>query len=129
MRYLLDTHTFIWAMEGNPRLSIHAQQVIQSANDQIWVSMATFWEMAIKINLGKMTLQQPLSDVIQEAKRQKMQILPIYEAHVLAIETFPLHHRDPFDRMLIAQAAQENLAVLGCDVAFDAYTAHIQRIW
>ena len=94
---------------------------------QIYVSIASLWELSIKLSLGKIKLEQPLPDVIGGVTNSTFQLLPITTAHVLRVMGMPFHHRDPFDRMLIAQATEEGLTVISRDLAFDRYG--VTRIW
>lgn len=127
-RFLLDTHTFLW-MTGEPtRLGSRAREVIESGNAQLWLSTASVWEMAIKSSLGKLELPSPLSDFLEEQlSATRTSFLEIRAEHAVRVEKLPWHHRDPFDRLLIAQALFEKVPILGRDPDFDAYS--IQRIW
>ena len=128
MRILLDTHTFIWFIEGNSRISPVARAMIEDENNEKLVSTASLWEMAIKSSIGKLPTRLPFASIIpQQIDNNGFEILPVATSHIIAISTLPLHHRDPFDRMLIAQAMTEALPIVSADVAFDAYT--LQRIW
>lgn len=117
MNLLLDTHILLWYITGNETLAADWRSCIQSTDNQKWISMASLWEMAIKSSLGKLTLSAPLDQLIPESFR----ILPIDLIHVLAYQRLPLHHRDPFDRMLIAQAQVENLTLMTHDANFRLY--------
>ena len=99
------------------------------ANDtQAFLSLASVWEMAIKIRLGKLALQQPLADFIpQQLQRNQMELLPIGFEHILQTLQLPFHHRDPFDRLLIAQAISEEMTLLSADGAFSAY--NVKQVW
>lgn len=121
MRYLLDTQILLWALEDNPRLSGTARQILTNDSHQLYVSLASLWEMAIKISIQKLTLAQPLTAVIEHLPEAGIAILPISTAHILAVEHLPLLHRDPFDRLLVAQAVVENLEVVSSDEALAQY--------
>ena len=125
MRLLIDTHILIWFLEGNRLLSISRRQTIAKARNDIFVSVASLWEIAIKISLGKLLLIKPLADVIKQITVEDIEILPISPEHILQVSTLPFHHRDPFDRLLIAQAQVENLAVMTNDVEFSGYKVEI----
>ncbi|MBX3740413.1 MAG: type II toxin-antitoxin system VapC family toxin [Akkermansiaceae bacterium] len=128
MKLLVDTQALIWALEGDKRLSRVAREALEDPTNRRIVSIATGWEMAIKTGLGKLNPPMPLPHLFPaELERLGFEILPIKSEHVHRLLDLPLHHRDPFDRMLIAQALSENLTMVGCDVAFDAYGA--ARIW
>ena len=121
MRLLLDTHVLIWYLEGNQSLSKSRRQSIVDARNDIFVSIASLWEMSIKIGSGKLKISRSLSDVIQQLINQNIAILPVHPGHVLQVATLPFHHHDPFDRMLIAQSQVESLSVMSHDSAFADY--------
>ena len=128
MRVLLDTHTFLWFLLEDPQLSTTASDVIIDPTNDIEVSPATYWEIAIKIRLGKYTLPEPYGLFIErEIATNDFHILPIEPKHTAVLTTLPLHHRDPFDRLLIAQAMVEAIPLLSVDTAFDAYP--VTRLW
>ena len=128
MRLLLDTHTFLWFIMGDPKLSEKARALIEDTRNERLLSIASLWEMAIKHSVGKLSLGQPFEVLIpQQLERNSIEILPITVAHLTVVATLPFHHRDPFDRLLIAQAAVERLSVLTVDSAFDAYA--VERLW
>jgi PIN domain nuclease of toxin-antitoxin system len=128
MRLLLDTHAFLWFVLGDPRL-------VQTARDRIFdpakvklVSPASYWEIAIKISLGKYTLNEPYETFMQRGIfGNSFSILPVEPKHTAALTTLPFHHRDPFDRLLVAQALVEQIPVLSTDAALDPYG--ITRLW
>jgi PIN domain nuclease of toxin-antitoxin system len=128
MKLLLDTHAFLWFVLGDPRL-------VQSALDQIrnpahvkLVSPASYWEIAIKISLGKYALNEPYEDFMQRGiVGNGFSVLPIEPKHTTALTTLPYHHRDPFDRLLVVQAMVERVPILSIDPVFDAYG--ITRLW
>ncbi|CAN5564547.1 type II toxin-antitoxin system VapC family toxin [soil metagenome] len=121
MRLLLDTHVLIWYLEGDKTLSPHYRQAIVNANNDVLVSVASLWEIAIKINIGKLKISGSLSDVFQQLKNQTIHLLSIKPGHILQSASLPLHHRDPFDRMIIAQSQVEFLTVVSVDPAFSKY--------
>ena len=122
MRVLLDTHTFIWWDIEPSRLSPRALALCQDAHTQLVLSGASVWEMEIKIQLGKLRFAKPLADMIAEQQRtNSIELLSITLAHALAIETLPLLHKDPFDRLLIAQAKVEVMPFISRDPEFAAY--------
>ena len=128
MRYLLDTHAFIWFITAVPRLSATARRIVYDPANAIYVSIATPWEIAIKVGVGKLALKEPFAKSIpREISQNKFHILPITLDHVTIVATLPHHHRDPFDRLLIAQAMAEGMPILSADGAFDAYG--IPRLW
>lgn len=128
MRLLLDTHALLWYSTNNPQLSTKAVGVISDGLNEVFVSAATPWELAIKVSIGKYPLNAPFETFIRKAIHgNRFSLLPIELSHAAQLSTLPYHHRDPFDRMMIAQAIVEGLLVVSCDKLFDAYP--IQRIW
>jgi len=128
LRYLLDTHTLLWIVNDDPQLGDEARNIyLNNAND-IFASMASVWEMAIKISLKKLEIPGTLSDFVKEHIRgNKIDILSIELNHLYQLENLTYFHRDPFDRLIISQAIVENIPILSSDKAFDDYP--IQRIW
>lgn len=128
MKLLLDTHELLWFVENDPRLGSSALATMVDPGNELLLSPATYWELAIKVALGKYRLSQSLEDYIEEAIRlYHITLLPIEVRHASVLTTLPHHHRDPFDRLLIAQAIVEEVPVISGDVAFDAYP--IARLW
>jgi len=121
---LLDTHVFLWCREANPRLKGPARQSISSA-ELVYLSAASAWEVAIKVGLGKLTIPGPLEPAVEESGFEKM---PITFAHAAAVTELPPHHGDPFDRMLIAQAQVEGIAVVTHEPRFEAYGVPVIRV-
>jgi PIN domain nuclease of toxin-antitoxin system len=128
MRLLLDTHAFLWFVLGDPRLAGIALSQILDASQAKLVSPASYWEIAIKISLGKYSLNEPYEAFMQRGiTGNGFSILPIEPKHTAALTTLPFHHRDPFDRLLVAQALVEQVPILSADTALDAYG--VNRIW
>jgi len=128
MRLLLDTHTFIWAATLDERLSAKARTLLLDNDNELFLSTASIWEMAIKTSLGRLILKQPIEQTINEQIQiNGLQILDIKSAHALAVASLPWHYRDPFDRLLICQSKLEKLIILGRDSVMDAYG--IDRVW
>jgi PIN domain nuclease of toxin-antitoxin system len=123
---LLDTHAFIWFSEGDANLSVALREQIESAN-QVCVSIASFWEIAIKLSIGKLALQTDFATIEAKLAPAGITLLPILFTDTVQVRQLPLHHRDPFDRMLIAQAINRSITVISRDVHFDAYP--VQRSW
>jgi PIN domain nuclease of toxin-antitoxin system len=128
MRLLLDTHTFVWFIEGSLELSTTARDLIEAADNEVLLSMASMWEMAIKGSIGKLEFSEPFETLIPEQlSLNKIDLLNIQLIHVVQVHSLPLHHRDPFDRLIVSQALVEKIPVIGRDGAFDAYG--ITRLW
>jgi PIN domain nuclease of toxin-antitoxin system len=128
MRVLLDTHTFLWFVLADPRLSAVALTHILDPAVAKLVSPASYWEIAIKISLGKYSLQEPYEAFMQRGiTGNGFGILAVEPKHTAALTTLPYHHRDPFDRLLVAQALVEQLPILSGDAALDAYG--VTRLW
>jgi len=127
-RYLLDTHTFLWMASDPERLGSEARRHIVAPASELTLSVGSVWEIAIKKSLGKLELPVPLPAFLEEQlSATRTSLLPIRVEHALRVERLPWHHRDPFDRLLVAQARFEDLALLSRDAAFDAYG--IDRAW
>ncbi|MCT7979902.1 type II toxin-antitoxin system VapC family toxin [Laspinema olomoucense] len=127
MRLLLDTHTFIWFVMGDPRIPPDLQDIIADENNQKLLSKASVWEVAIKQRIGKLNFARPFRDVIeQQLAANGIDLLDISLAHIEVVASLPRHHRDPFDRLIIAQGIVENIPIISADTIFDAYP--IQRI-
>jgi PIN domain nuclease of toxin-antitoxin system len=127
MRALLDTHTFLWAIVDDPRLSRRAQKIFTGPND-LWLSVASVWEILIKVMVGKLPLPQPSGPyLVRKAAENRIEVLPVTLDHILKIESLPVHHRDPFDRVLIAQSIEEKLPLVTADPRFERYP--VELIW
>jgi PIN domain nuclease of toxin-antitoxin system len=123
MRLLLDTHTFIWWDSEPAKLSAQALALCQDRQNSLLLSVASVWEMQIKFQLGKLKLTLPLSELIENQQQTNhIEILPILLPHVLAVQHLPAHHKDPFDRLLIAQANVEDVIIVSNDPMFPKYT-------
>ena len=128
MRMLLDTHAFLWFVLGDPQLSSTARRHIEDLGNEKLVSPASYWEIAIKISLKKYTLSHPYEAFMQKSITDNgFLILPIEPKPTAVLTTLPFHHRDPFDRLIIAQAMTEQMPVISGDTAFAAYP--VTCIW
>lgn len=128
MKYLIDTHTLLWIVTNDPKLSAKAKDLYLDSENEIFISMASIWELSIKSSLGKISLEQPLDEFVDEhVKGNDIRILKIELSHVLRIENLPFYHRDPFDRLIISQSIEDNIPIIGSDKTFDSYP--IKRIW
>ena len=128
MKLLTDTHTFLWFVYNDPQLSSTARNLIADPANDILLSLASVWELAIKYGIGKLTLTQPVELFVpDQLQRNNMQTLPILMSHALYVAKLPLHHRDPFDRLMIAQSLLEAIPIISVDAVFDNYG--VQRFW
>lgn len=128
MNVLLDTHAFLWFSADDARLSPVARSAIQDPANQVYLSLASVWEMAIKLSLGKLRLRRPLLTLVMEAmERRGIGLLSIQLGHALKVAELPFHHRDPFDRLLVAQCLVSDMAFVSRDPAADSYG--VTRIW
>jgi PIN domain nuclease of toxin-antitoxin system len=127
-RLLLDTHSFLWFVTADPKLSAPAQRLIATGANEPLLSVACVWEIAIKVSIGRLPLPEPLHTFIPEQLRvNRIEVLPIELRHTFEVARLPLHHRDPLDRLLIAQVLVEGLPIVSADTVFDHYP--IQRLW
>ena len=128
MRLLLDSHTFLWFVLNDPQLSGVALNLVHDPANDILISPASYWEIAIKVRLGKINLNASYDDFMHRGiVGNDSEILPIEPRHTSLLTTLPLHHRDPFDRLLVAQALTEAVPIVSTDAAFDSYG--VQRLW
>jgi len=128
VKLLLDTHVFIWWFNEPEKLSKKVLAACEDNKNELILSVASIWEMQIKMQLGKLRLTQSIKDLISTHRATyDLQILPIFLNHILALDNLPVHHRDPFDRILIAQASTERLAIVTKDQIFKEYT--VQLFW
>jgi len=125
---LLDTHTFLWAASDKRLLSPYALELIEDTSNILFLSIASVWELSIKVGTGKLALpQSPETFVRAQQQALEFELLPIELAHAARVATLPFHHRDPFDRLLAAQSLVENMPLLSADAVLDAYS--IMRYW
>jgi PIN domain nuclease of toxin-antitoxin system len=128
MKLLLDTHTFIWRDSEPAKLSPQAIALCQDRQDSLVLSVASVWEMQIKLQLGKLKLTLPLAELIESQQQTNhLETLPVLLTHVLALQHLPAHHKDPFDRLLIAQANIEDVVIVSNDPMFPKYTDKV--VW
>ncbi len=128
MRLLLDTHTFLWFIEDHQSLGAEARRLIEEPSNEVFLSIASIWEMAIKLSLGKLHLGQPFDQFIaNQLESNNISPLDISIKHAAAIADLPFHHRDPFDRLLVAQSLVEGYPILSADITLDAYG--VMRRW
>ena len=122
MKLLLDTHTFLWFVNDHPKLSDHLKDLIEDTNNVNYLSIASLWEMSIKFNLDELTLDPNYEEFVErEVTTSTIELLNIELEHLRINATLPFHHRDPFDRLIIAQSIAENIPIVSVDSAFDKY--------
>ncbi len=127
MKYLLDSHVLLWWLQNDPALSSKALRAISSADNEIFISAVTAWELAIKNHSGKLEIHKLLDGLESKLTEEGFFTITISMRHALRAGALPSHHRDPFDRMLIAQAQVEDLSLISNDSMFDQYG--VRRIW
>jgi len=127
MEALLDTHVVIWWLENAPKLSKRALEILLSPENTLLISAAVGWEIAIKANVGKVESAELIGDIRGFLAREGWRELPVTLEQAVRAGLLPLHHRDPFDRLLVAQAQALNLPILSADRGLDAYD--VRRVW
>ena len=126
MKLLLDTHIFIWWADQPERLSQAALSALEDEANELLLSVASVWEMQIKIQLGKLKISLPLKDLItNQQETNDLKVSPVALTHVLALDALPFHHKDPFDRLLIAESIEEDLTLVTADSQFSAYSVKL----
>ena len=128
MKVLVDTHALLWFVLDDPRLGRKADALMRSGSTDLLLSVASCWELAIKHALGKINLGKPFDQFLwPELRRNQIEVLPIAEAHLNLLSGLPNHHRDPFDRLLAAQALAERIPMVSADEAMSRYG--VELIW
>ncbi len=128
MKALIDSHTFLWFVNDDPRLSETARSLISAPGNVLYLSIASAWELAIKFSIGKLVLSQPFPDFLEEQLAlNTFRLLSIDPTHLRCVVGLPFHHKDPFDRLLIAQSLTDALPLISLDTKMDAYG--VNRIW
>lgn len=127
MRNLLDTHTFIWFINGDKNISAKAKKLIETEDAENFISIVSLWEISIKISLGKLELKMPLANLKELILENNFEILPVSFDDILKLPELPFHHRDPFDRLLITQSITNKLTLISKDANFKLYNAKV--IW
>ena len=126
MRYLLDTHAFLWLAHQSTSLSGQAREIMADSDNVLFLSLASIWELQIKAQIGRLELARPSVDIVREQQEvNQIQLLPIILEHIIALEDLPQHHQDPFDRMLIAQARHEDMPIITKDTKIAKYPVTI----
>jgi PIN domain nuclease of toxin-antitoxin system len=127
MNLLLDTHALLWFVAGDERISRRSRQTIEAKDTVNYVSMASWWEIAIKRSLGKLSLDDPLKDFMSQRVGEGFRLLPLEPQHLLPLVDLPFHHRDPFDRLIICQGMVEHMAICTGDANFKRYPVKV--VW
>jgi PIN domain nuclease of toxin-antitoxin system len=128
MKVLLDTHTFLWWVADDPQISVTAKNIIANPDNDIYLSVVSAWEIIIKVGTGKLSLSEPPEIYIPtRIASNQFEILPVQISHILEIHSLPNFHKDPFDRLLIAQSLVENFSLITVDSAIAQYP--VQTIW
>lgn len=125
MNLLVDTQSIIWYYEGNPRLSAKAVAAIGNEANKVYISIASFWEMAIKISNGKLELTNSLENWMLKIEADEIEVLPISQEDILSLLALPHHHKDPFDRIIITQAKVLGLIIISSDSIFEQYPVNL----
>ncbi len=129
MKLLLDTHAFLWFIAGNPKLSNPARKLIENLENKKFLSIASLWEISIKASIGKLRLNLTFPDMVRTHINDNLiMLLHIKPEHLEIVRSLPFHHKDPFDRLIIAQSQLENMPVLSRDKMFGEYVG-VQHIW
>ncbi len=128
MKLLIDTHVFLWLRNSPDKIPNNVLQLYQNCSQDVFLSMASIWEMQIKNQLGKLDLDLPLGELVeQQCLENGLQILNIEANHIYALQNLPFHHNDPFDRLIISQAQIESLKLVSADIMFENYD--VDLIW
>jgi PIN domain nuclease of toxin-antitoxin system len=127
VRYLLDTHAFLWLATDDPQLTATVRGIFMDREQACFLSAASVWEIAIKSSLGKLTLATSLEHLVRGGLERGLRFLDVTPDHAYRIEHLPFHHRDPFDRVLVAQALHEGMRLVSRDAQLDAYA--MARVW
>ncbi|MEM6522731.1 MAG: type II toxin-antitoxin system VapC family toxin [Bacteroidota bacterium] len=121
MAYLLDTQVLIWIFGEPEKLTTDMISIIKNPKNDLYVSLVSFWEMAVKINIGKLALPVNLEEFMQETMDNDIKVIEVRANHILGIVDMPLHHRDPFDRLILSQSIFEGIPIISSDNQFKAY--------
>ena len=127
MNILIDTHTLLWFLSNDVKLSEKAKKRIENSQNNVFVSIASFWEISIKLSLSKLILDIPFELLFDESEKLGIQILQIKKDHLIYLKKLPFFHKDPFDRIIICQGMIENFDIISIDEKFDEYK--VKRIW
>jgi PIN domain nuclease of toxin-antitoxin system len=127
MNYLIDTNIVIWYLENNDKLPSEIRNILTDNEKNVFISIVSFWEIAIKYSLGKLTIPKPLNEMFDELNdKDYFMILPLMQNHILQMTALPYIHRDPFDRLIYSQAISENMKFLFTDEIFSEYEKNLR---
>ncbi|MBN8822602.1 MULTISPECIES: type II toxin-antitoxin system VapC family toxin [unclassified Spirosoma] len=127
MRLLLDTHTLLWFYSGDESLPDSLRRIISNPDNLCFISIASLWEITIKMGIGKLEIDSPITELFSFLDRNRFWVMPIELEHLVQLQGLPYHHKDPFDRLIIAQALSENISIATRDSVFSTYGLRI--IW
>jgi PIN domain nuclease of toxin-antitoxin system len=125
LKYILDTHTFIWWNDDPQLLSEKVVALCEDPSNKLFVSLASVWEMQIKLQLKKLKLSASLESIIEQQQANNIELLTLTTQHILNLSTLPMHHKDPFDRLIISQANMDNAILLSADKKFELYDVKV----
>jgi PIN domain nuclease of toxin-antitoxin system len=125
MKYLIDTHVLIWVAENSPKLSEEAKRVILDKSNPIYVSVCSFWEIAVKLGTGKLRVDGGLAEIERLSDENEFMVLPIKREYLRLLPDMPLHHKDPFDRLLISTAVSEDMTLITIDENIPKYDLNV----
>ena len=121
MRILIDTHILIWHLEDDEKLSSYHGLLIEDPANTVSISVASFWEIAIKVSRGKLSLSRPMNEIVSHIQQSTITVMAIEPEHTIQVAQLPFIHNDPFDRMIVAQALAEDLSLISTDSDFTKY--------
>ena len=127
MKIIVDTHALLWFFSNDINLSEKARETIVNSNNDVFISIASFWEISIKLSLSKLALDIPFELLFDESEKLNMSILNVKKEHLVCLKELPFIHKDPFDRMIASQSIVENYTLASIDKIFDDY--NIERFW
>jgi len=127
MPYLLDAHTFLWFISGDEKLPTQIKTIVLNVNQPCYISIASFWEIAIKKQIGKLKIELKIEELFSFANRNQIEIIQINEKHLITLLEMDVIHKDPFDRIIVSQAISENMTLISKDGALGGYP--INLIW
>jgi len=126
MKFLLDTHTLLWLLNDETVIPAETRRQLSDTTNQLFVSTASIWEIAIKRSLGKLVISRPTREIIDELPAIGILLMPVLSEHILRLEALPFHHKDPFDRIIIAQALVEEWVIVSRDINFPLYPVNVR---